>query len=342
MYTYIRICICISTYIYSNIYLVSYMHICNSFMHFSHARRKWGGGHIIYVYTGVSPPLNPFLKVIIRKRSLRVVAHLRKETFGAVCCSISQCVQCLVLQCVAVCCSVLQCVAVCCIISQCVAGGLSLQVIFRLEILLFGLLCKKRPAWPAILWVFANLQYTASHCITLQHTATHCNTAIQCNTLQHSNTLQHTATPDIEHSVFATLCLFGGTLTSSCAHICVHMHISICVCLAACVAEYVLQNVCACFLPMYMCICVRVAACVAEYVLRNTRRTTPLLFANVCKHMCVSCSMCCRILLQNMCCTAHLLFANVDMYICACCSMCCRICAAEYMSHNTPAFCQCM
>jgi len=62
----------------------------------------------------------------------------------AVCCSVLQCVAvcCSVLQCVAVWCSVVQCVAVCCSVLQCVAVCYSVML----------------------------LQYTASHCYTLQHT----------------------------------------------------------------------------------------------------------------------------------------------------------------------------
>ena len=44
----------------------------------------------------------------------------RRVQYGAVCCSVLQCVAvlCSVLQCVALCCSVLQCVAVCCGVLQ--------------------------------------------------------------------------------------------------------------------------------------------------------------------------------------------------------------------------------
>jgi len=56
-----------------------------------------------------------------------------------------------------------------------------------------------------------NVEWTATHCNTLQHTATHCNrTATHCNALQHSatlcNTLQHPATPCKETYLQEKIC----------------------------------------------------------------------------------------------------------------------------------------
>ena len=104
--------------------------------------------------------------------------------YGAVCCSVLQCVavlvdlagSCIVLYCVAVCCSVLQCVAVlvsfadykrgiCCSILQGVVVCCSMLQCVAVLVDLAG-------SEGVIMPMYANqpLQHTATHCNTLQHT----------------------------------------------------------------------------------------------------------------------------------------------------------------------------
>jgi len=137
----------------------------------------------------------------------------------AVCCSVSQCVAVCcsvvpcraILQCVAVCCSVSQCVAVCCSVLPCRA---------ILQCVVIAILCSNYTAGAALYCGLLQLlhsvlrctvvccsihtmhlddllEYTASHCNTLQQNATQYNSgrgAVLNKTRSnatHSNTLHH-------------------------------------------------------------------------------------------------------------------------------------------------------